>query len=251
MGLLMNIPTRVRPTLEPVDMPIIAVDMPVMYEDEGQEEMGETEIHNLTVEILRNGIKSHLAGQPQYRVFSDLNVYYHRVDHWAYVSPDTMVVEPARDLGDNVTSYRIGPDGPAPVLTAEVLSRRSFQQQDLTNKPVIYAQLGVSEYILVDVTGMFMPQRLLLKTLHSDGTWIDSQDPDEGVTSRLGFRLVIEPDGLIRVVNASTGERYLRPAEAQAEAQARRLAEERVHELEEELARLRAERRNGKDQGQP
>jgi Uma2 family endonuclease len=247
----MTIPTSLKPALEPVDMPIIAIDMPVMYEDEGQEEMGETEVHVLTVEILRNGIKDHLAGQPRYSVFSDLNVYYHRIDHWAYVSPDTMVVAPGRDLGDDVTSYRIGPDCPAPVLTAEVLSRRSFQQQDLTNKPVIYAQLGVQEYILVDVTGAFLPQRLLLKALQSDGTWVDCQDPDGGVTSRLGFRLVIEPDGHNRVVHAATGEKYLRPREAQAEAQARHRAEERVRELEAEVARLRARQANCNDPGQP
>jgi Uma2 family endonuclease len=259
MNILSSVPSRGQESL-----PVIAVDMPVMYEDEGQEEMGEAEIHVLTEEIVRNGIKDHLAGQAQYRVFSDLNVYYHPVDRWAYVSPDVMAVIPGQDLGGDVTSYRIGVDGPAPVLTVEVLSRRSFQQQDLTNKPDIYSRLRVSEYILVDVTGRMMPQRLLLKKLQSDATWLDVQDADGGVTSRLGFRLVIEPDGHVRVIDAGTGKRYPRPREAQAEARARQMAEEtaqaeakarqaaeeRVLALEAEVARLRAQQGEGKDRGQ-
>ena len=44
-------------------MPIIAVDMPVMYEDEGQEEMGESEYHFDSDHIIHTGIKAHLAGQ--------------------------------------------------------------------------------------------------------------------------------------------------------------------------------------------
>src|SRR6266478_2497988 len=131
-----------------VEVPIIAVDIPVMYEDEGQEEMGDSEIHTDTVAILQTGLIAHLSAQPNYRVFSNLNLYYHRVDHWAYVSPDVMVVFLERPLLRDLMSYRMDTDGPAPVLAIEVLSRRSFQQQDLSNKPVIYADLGVKEYIL-------------------------------------------------------------------------------------------------------
>jgi Uma2 family endonuclease len=229
-------------------MPIIAIDMPVMYEDEGQEEMGEAEFHVITDEILRNGVHDHLKPRPEYRVFSNLNVYYHLVDHWAYVSPDSMAAQPFRPLPENVASYRVGEDGPAPVLVAEVLSRRSFQQQDLTAKPVIYSQLGIAEYILVDVTGVFLPQRLLLKRLGPDGVWHDEQDPDGGVTSDLGFRLIIEGDGHLRVIETATGKRYARPSEATAEAAARREAEEARREAEEarreaEEARQHAEQR--------
>ena len=192
-------------------LPVIAIDMPVMFEDEGQENMGEADFHVITNEILHNGLCDHLLSKPRYRTFSNLNVYYHPIERWAYVSPDTLVVEPYRPLPANVTSYRIGKDGPAPLLTIEVLSRRSFQQQDLTNKPAIYAQLGVSEYILVDVTGIFLPQRLLLNRLQADGSWTEEQDDDGGVTSRLGFRLIVDDDGHVRVLDEATGKPYARP----------------------------------------
>ena len=42
----------------------------------------------------------------------------------------------------------------------EVLSRRSFQQQDLTNKPVLYAQLGVAEYMPKPFTAEELSSRI-------------------------------------------------------------------------------------------
>jgi hypothetical protein len=192
-----------------------------------------------------------------------MNLYYLAEDaggRLPYVSPDTMVVKPFRPLPETVRSYQIDKDGPAPLLTMEILSERSAQQRDREEKVVLYALLGVAEYILVDVTGQFLPQRLLLKRLQPDQTWRDEQDPDGGVTSQLGFRLLIEADGQLRVMHALTGERYVRPFEAQeesrarqaeaaareaeaaareVEAEARRQAEARVRELEAELARLR------------
>jgi Uma2 family endonuclease len=234
-------------------LPASAEDWPLLYEDEEEGDLGEANIHVLTEEIFRNGLKAHLAGQRRYRVFSNMNLYYHPKDPKPYVSPDNMLVEPFRELGEDVSSYRIGVDGPAPLLTLEVLSARTAQQRDLTDKLIVYAKLGVQEYILVDVTGVYLPQRLLLKCLQPNGTWKDEQDPDGGVTSRLGFRLIIETDGHLRMLNSRTGKSYARPNEAETEAEARRQAEERVHEetaalgqaeeriraLEAELRRLR------------
>jgi hypothetical protein len=183
-----------------------------------------------------------------------MNLYYHPTDRWAYASPDVMVVTPPAPLPRELTSYRIGETGPAPILTVEVLSRRAFQQGDLTLKPVIYADIGVKEYLLVDVTGQFLPERLLLKTRRRDGTWADARDQGDGLASRLGFRVVVEADGDVRVSDAATGHRYARPDETtaaadrranarahRAEAKARRAAEARVRELEAELAKLRGQ----------
>jgi Uma2 family endonuclease len=233
--------TRLKPPqdINMHDLPVIASDLPVIYEDEGQDEMGETDPHYESTAILRYGLMAHLSEHAQYRVFSDLNLYYHPRDPNAYVSPDDMVVAPARDLGQHVTSYRLQVDGPAPVLTAEVLSRRSFQQQDTTNKPQIYADMGVAEYVLVDVTGQFLPQRLLLKRLQPNGDWLDEQDEDGGITSNLGFRIVIEADNRLRVSNAQTGERYARPDEGEIHRQARERVEQQLDAMRAELEELR------------
>ena len=266
----------------PSALPIIAIDLPVLYEDEGQEEMGEHTIHTLTDDIIRLGLESHLAERPNHHVFSNLNLHYHRIDKNAYISPDEMVVVAELPPHPSMGSYRVGETGPAPILAVEVLSRRTYQQQDVspTGKPVIYAELGVAEYILVDVRGEFLPQQLLLKRLNEEmqdengvPTWQDEQDADGGVTSQLGFRLIIEADGQVRVLDATSGRRYLRPEEvemsrqqaeqrateaerrATSEAATRQQAEQRAAEaerhaakeaiarqtLEDELARLKAE----------
>jgi Uma2 family endonuclease len=218
--------------------------LPILYEDDKEADLGESNIHVANDEILHICLQSHLAGRTEYRVFSNMNLYYQDVESQEvsplpYVSPDTMVVKPTRPLGDVIRSYQIGRDGPPPLLTAEILSERSYEQRDLDEKVTLYAKLGVAEYVLVDVTGLLLPQRLLLKRLQADGTWKDEQDPDGGVTSQLGFRLIIDHDGKLRVLDAITGKRYARPDEAEMEAEARRRAEERVRKLEEELLRLR------------
>ena len=125
------------------------------------------------------------------------------------------------------------------MLTVEILSERSHQQRDLDEKMTLYAKLGVAEYILVYVTGQFLPQRLLLKRLQPDRPWKDEQDPDGGGTSQLGFRLIIDTDGQLRVLDAITKRRYVRPLEAEQRIRELEAAQIRVHELEAELARLR------------
>ncbi len=220
--------------------------MPIIYEDEGQDEMGESNLHTLADRILSVGIQAHLQPRPTLQVFSNLNCYYDPDDRAAYVSPDVMVVEPFERLPEDLTSYRIGTHGPAPLQALEILSQRSFQQRDLTDKPIIYGLLGVAEYMLADLTGRFLAERLQLMRRGRNGAWKMKRDPDGGITSKLRFRILIDADNQFRVLNAETGERYLRPEEAQAaeqerqkETRARQRAEKRIRELEAELKRLR------------
>lgn len=220
-------------------------DIPVLYEDEDEGDMGESNPHVMTDEILHVGLSAHFAGRPQYRVFSNMNLDYlkgpphERTGSLPYVSPDLMIVVPNQDLGEEVASYTIGEDGPAPEATGEILSKRSAQQRDLKEKIIVYQKLGIAEYFLVDPTAKFLPERLLMKRLQANGVYLDEQDADGGITSRLGFRLILDQDGVLRVLDAATGKRYVRPHEAQAEADARRHAEEQLRILKDELARLK------------
>jgi Uma2 family endonuclease len=221
------------PTARELDpVPIAADGLPILYEDDEEGDLGESNPHVSIDEILHICLQAHFASLPQYRVFSNMNLYY-RPKGWRgrtpYVSPDTMVVVPFQPPDENVASYQIGKDGPAPELTIEVLSERSAQQRDLAEKSILYAKLGVLEYILVDSTGRFLPEKLLLKKLQPDESWQDMQDGDGGVTSRLNFCLRFDAVGRLQVLDAFSGRAYVRPTEA----------EQRVRELEEEIARLR------------
>jgi Uma2 family endonuclease len=229
-----------------IDVPTMFVDeadcelgddgLPNLYEDEGQDEMGETSDHTDSTDILLYALRAHFATKADFDVRANLNLYYRPSPQLNYVSPDVMVTRPPQPLPRDLPSYRIGKHGPAPVFVAEVLSRRSFQQRDLTAKPVLYFRLKIAEYLLIDVSGQFLPQQLLLRRPADGGKWIDAQDADGGITSNLGFRVIVEADGQIRVIDAATGHRYLRPSEAE---EARREADARIRQLEAELARLR------------
>lgn len=219
----------------------VLTDLPVIFEDDGYEEAGEPHCHTIASTILHYGLIAHLP--ERFAVFADLDLFYHPTVLNAYLSADAMVVEPFMPLGDYVNDYRIGRDGPAPVLAAEILSYRSDQQGDLTVKQQIYAALGVRESILLDTTGEYLKGRLLLRRLQPDGTWLDSQDPDGGVTSALGFRIVFDDDEMIRIVNVATGEGYARPTEANAHREARLRAEDEVRRIQRERSRIVEETR--------
>ena len=103
---------------------IAVANLPEIYEDDGQDEMGDSAPHTDAIDILFFGIKAHLSRQPHWHVFKNLNVYYHPTKPAAYVSPDVMVVSPWTRI-ESATSYRIDVDGPAPILAIEVLSRRT------------------------------------------------------------------------------------------------------------------------------
>jgi hypothetical protein len=210
--------------------------LPFVHEDDQEVEVGESNLHWVVEAILRYGLAAHLAGQPRYQVYANLNFHFQPRFPRIYLTPDLMVVTPFAPLPEDLGSYALDRDGPAPVLVGEVLSERTAEEADLGEKVQTYAFLGIPEYLLIDPPGRFLPERLLLKRLRRNRTWKDVQDADGGITSRLGFRVVLEEDGKPRVLDARTGERYPRPDEAVA----------RLRELEEELARLRGKGRKRK-----
>lgn len=219
---------------------------PILYEDDGEGELGESNPHVQTDQIINILLRVHFEQRREIQVFSNMNLYYldaqGRTRLAPYVSPDDMIVQAYERLPEETVSYRIGTDGPAPLATIEILSQRSAQQRDLEDKVEIYAGLSVAEYILVDPFGKFLPRKLLLKRLQPDGTWKDECDADGGITSELGFRFLYDANGNLTVINASTGEAYPHPIDAvlQSREMANRIrdAEEQSRALAEEVARL-------------
>jgi Uma2 family endonuclease len=219
--------------------PLWVDGLPILYEDEEEGEMGEANLHVLWTQTLHYGLMAHLAYRPELRVYSNMNLYYRdaplhpKTRSRPYVSPDVMVVEPFTPLPDDLVSYTIGREGPAPLLASEVLSERSAQQRDLKEKLPLYARLGVKEYVQADPVGRFLPQRLVIHRLQTDGSWLTARDPDGGITSDLQFRVILESNNQLRLQNTVTGRLYVRPEEADL----------RVREMEAELANLKKSRR--------
>jgi Uma2 family endonuclease len=240
MAVLTSPPSRVTE-----DTPVIATDTPILFEDEGQEEMGDSYPHTTTATIIYFGLRAFFADRPTHRVFADMNLHYSTLRPAAYVSPDVMVVVPFGPLPNDVASYRIEDQGPAPVFVTEVLSHRTAQQGDLTLKPKVYADVEVPEYCLINPTGEYLSNRLELRTLAPGrkAKWESAVDRGQGVTSRLGFRIEMEADGWPRVIDVATGRRYPRPDEVAALAEAERKLEREIEArqaAEAEIVRLRA-----------
>ncbi len=217
--------------------------MPWACDDE-ESKMGESTIHTLSTDILLYGLLFHFALRTGFRVFANLNLYFSQEQPNLFLTPDVMVARPPQELPTQLSSYRIGEQGPPPVLVCEVLSPRTFQEGDLTTKPLQYRAIGIDEYLVADPTGQMLAQRLAFLRRRPNGRWQPQQDADGGVTSALGFRVIIEDDGQLRVLDAQTGKRYARPQEAESEAEAKRQAQDKVRQLEEELATLRAKSPN-------
>lgn len=220
--------------------------IPILHEDITEADMGETDAHVTTNVILLICLRTFLAQRnPRLRAFANMNLYYElpqaKTDRKGCATPDTMIVQPSRRLGDDVISYEIGRDGPAPLLTAEILSARTAKKRDLQDKAALYAALGVTEYILIDLSGRYLRQRLLLKRLQPNGAWEDRADAGGGITSRLGFQIVAEADGEIRLLNAATGQRFVRPTEAESE----------IQRLKSELEQLKQGRRSTRGKRKP
>jgi Uma2 family endonuclease len=212
--------------------------MPWACEDE-ETSMGDSTVHTLTTSILLYSLAFHFAARPGFRIFANLNLHFSQEHPNLFLAPDIMLVRPPQPLPEHLSSYRIGEQGPTPLLVGEVLSPRTFQEGDLDRKAIQYREMGVDEYIVADVTGDLLPQRLQILDRQEDGSWREGQDADGGITSRLGFRVIIEADGQLRVIDAATGKRYARPDEAQKAVDELAVALERNRALEEELARLR------------
>jgi len=228
-------------------MPFLREEIPLMYEEEEEgDDVGESDLHVNIDEILHVCIRSHMEKRSELRVFSNMNVYYlpgppHVVSRQPpNFSADTVVVAPSRPMEENPSSYTIDTDGPVPLLVAEILSPSTARTNDLGRKLIIYARLGIPEYILVDGTGRFLPARLQIRRLQPDRTWLEEQDADGGITSHLGYGLIWDTDGKLRVLNAITGHRYARPHEAEQEAEGRRRAEASL-QIEMEARRLAEE----------
>jgi hypothetical protein len=182
---------------------------------------------------------------------------YHPINRSAYVSPDVMVVCPSRPLNDDLASYRVGFDGPAPLLVVEVLGRRSLQQQDLTIKPLIYAHLGVKELLFIDTTGQILPERLQLRRLQlRDETWLEIPHGENGqIISAFGFSVTIEPDKKVRFSNPALKQPYPRMEETHDVITAWSIAMETLAQIklsrrqaDEQVRQLKAQLRAAEEQ---
>lgn len=207
----------------------------VVYPESDGKPMGETEIHRQEMTDAIEALKDYFRAQPQIYVGGNLFLYYEKGDPARVVCPDVMVIRGVDKRKRRI--YQLWKEQAAPCVVIELTSKGT-RREDEKEKPALYAHLGVNEYFLFDPLAEYLRPPLQGYRLIG-GVYQPIGPAADGalVSLELGLRPVAEPDGL-RLIDAATGERLLKPHEV---AEARRAAEAELARLREELARLRGE----------
>jgi Uma2 family endonuclease len=227
-------------------MTAIPLEDEIYYPESDDEPMAESELHLEEMVYVWQGLGERFRDEPDVFVGANLFLYYRRGDPRAVVAPDGFVVKGVPKLlsgNRRRRKYLLWEEGQAPCFVLETTSG-STHGNDWDSKKEVYRNLGVDEYFLFDPLGDYLSPRLqgfrLLKGRYHP---VPPQRDGSLVSLTTGVLFRLEANRL-RMEDAATGTPLLRKEE---EVQARRQAEERaakaeerLHILEEELARLRA-----------
>ncbi|HZF07988.1 MAG TPA: Uma2 family endonuclease [Thermoanaerobaculia bacterium] len=238
----------------------------VYYPESDGRPMAETEVHGQVMIDLWNALRRRYASVPDVYAWGNMFLYYQQGNPSACVAPDLFLVH---GVDKRVRrTYKLWEEGRVPSLIIEVTSK-STRDEDEVEKKGIYERLGVEEYFLFDPLGEYLRPQLQGYRRVGGRYQALAPEADGSLASRTtGLRLAPEGERL-RLRDAATGEPLLW-SEEQAEAQqaaeeharaaeeragqearraereaqradqemrARQSAEERIRQLEEELAR--------------
>lgn len=211
--------------------------------------MAETDVHRDQMTYLIEALKTYFRDDPEVYVAGNLFIYYGQGYPYERVAPDVFVVFGVPKKKRRI--YKLWEEEKAPDVVIEV-SSRGTREVDMWKKRGLFESLGVREYFLFDpleeyltppLQGFSMGKgngsyRPLLAKAGTDGEW-------KLYSNALGLELRTE-DGFLRLCDPATGEKLPTYSEAEQrarqEAELRRKSEQRIAELEVELARLRSEK---------
>ena len=207
--------------------------------------VSESTIHDKLRAYASGSLRARYAARHEVLVASNLCVFFERGNRRAVVVPDMFVAFGA-GAADR-WSYKVWEEGQVPDFALELLSEETWRR-DIEAKPGLYEALGVREFWIFDPLGR-LPQPIVGRRLDPAGAYRRVRRTDGGYRSGvLGLDLIEGGDGF-RFRDPATGEILPDLGEAIAqrdrEASARRAAEARVAELEQQLQRSR-----GRDVGE-
>jgi colicin import membrane protein len=232
----------------------------------------QSEKHYWDSSRLADLLARHFAPRPDVCVVSDLKMLW-GIRNLAEPAPDVAVIFGVREKMADRASFDCVAEGTRPSLVIEVVSSRDAEvrRNDYEKKPGIYERAGVPEYIILEPPPLTRSHRCVLTgyRLGTDRKYRRIEPDSQGFlyseTTKLRFG-VDEGGCDVQVIDGVTGKRLLyspevekawgleikarreaeeRTAQAQEqasrEAEARKAAEERTKAVEAENARLRAE----------
>jgi Uma2 family endonuclease len=196
-------------------------------EDIGVVYMAQSPMHNLLTGLLYTMLHTYLGPQA-WLILHDVLVLW-GVRGVTPKSPD-IAAFPGGRFPAREKSYRVGRDGPLPTFVIEVTSEDT-RQDDLLVKPLLYAALGIREYLIIDILNDASEPWELIGYRLDAGPFYRRlpADPQGGVSfATVGLRFVAVNRTRIEVYDNATGQRLLSSDEliAQAEAERARAAAE-------------------------
>ena len=155
-------------------------DASIFYPEEDGEPMAVSDLHRRILMRTLQVFDEYFKQDPEAYVSGDILIYYVKGDPRKSVSPDVLV---AFGLGKkNRGNYLVWVEGKVPDFAMEFSSKNTYQN-DLGRKMELYAALGIQDYFLCDIEGLYLPSPLMGFTL-VDGLYVPiSADVDGGLHS--------------------------------------------------------------------
>ena len=221
-----------------------------LYPDTDGKPMAVSDNHRRVLTRILHLLEQFFRETPEVYVSGDLLMYYVQGDPRKVVAPDALV---SFGIGQKLRrTYLVWEEGKPPDFVMEMASETTYRN-DLTEKMSLYADLGITDYFLCDIEGLYLPSPLMGFTL-VDGVYAPIRASADGSvhSSVLGLAFHLHLDD-VRLYNPAARQWVLTPAEAaearadqesaraDQEAIARRQETVRAEAAEADAAALRAE----------
>ena len=129
-----------------------------LYPETDGKPMAASDDHRRVLIGILRGLEAFFGDTPDVYVSGDILMYYVQGDPRRVVSPDVLV---SFGLGRKARrTYQVWVEGKPPDFVMELSSKTTYQR-DLGEKMELYAGLGVSEYFLADIEGLYLPSPLM------------------------------------------------------------------------------------------
>ena len=161
-------------------IPSAPTDASIFYPEEDGEPMAVSDLHRHILIRTWQTFDEHFRKDPGAYVSGNLLIYYVEGDPRKSISPDVLV---SFGLGKKPRrNYLVWVEGKVPDFAMEFSSKNTYRN-DLGRKMELYAALGIQDYFLCDIEGLYLPSPLMGWTL-VDGQYVPiSANVDGGLHS--------------------------------------------------------------------
>lgn len=206
-------------TQEWEQQPLTLLDLLYPSEDDvGVVTMSQSPLHDLWSRWLASMLQAYLATSG-WLILHDVLI------HWGrravpYKSPDVTAIQGGQLPAAHDKSYHVLRDGPLPTFVLEITSEET-RRDDFNGKELLYAAVGVKEYLIVDLLPEEGADWKLYGFRLEESPFYKKLTPDAegGLTfETVGLRFVARENTRIDVYDSKTGERLLNPVEMKIRA---------------------------------